>query len=327
MRSHKLYKTLFSDPYNPFYQNGVQKHKFIVYKGKGAWEVSPGTWHIDEPLVINGNLEIKPGTNLLFNSKSYLIVKGQLLARGLPDNGITLTSVTDSWKGLYVLQSEDISILEQVSIKNTSSLNHGLLDLTGGVTFYEADVNIKDSYFINSRAEDMLNLVKSKYTIDNLKMMNASSDAIDSDFSDGKIKGLTIENVAGDALDTSGSYVDIDNFEAREIKDKALSVGESSRVNIQNCKLSSIGVGIASKDGSKVKVSGCEIRDYKLASLMSYVKKNYYSSPSLTFSSTRPFDSSSAIRQIGTDMIVDGNPVKTSNLNVDELYNSTFMKK
>ena len=327
LRSHKLYKTLFSDPYNPFYQNGVQKHKFIVYKGKGAWEVSPGTWRIDEPLVINGNLEIKPGTNLLFNSKSYLIVKGQLLARGLPDNGITLTSVNDSWKGLYVLQSEDISILEQVSIKNTSSLNHGLLDLTGGVTFYEADVNIKDSYFINSRAEDMLNLVKSKYTIDNLKMMNASSDAIDSDFSDGKIKGLTIENVAGDALDTSGSYVDIDNFEAREIKDKALSVGESSRVNIQNCKLSSIGVGIASKDGSKVKVSGCEIRDYKLASLMSYVKKNYYSSPSLTFSSTRPFDSSSAIRQIGTDMIIDGNPVKTSNLNVDELYNSTFMKK
>ena len=25
--------------------------------------------------------------------------------------------------------------------------------------------------------------------------------------------------------------------------------------------------------------------------------------------------------------IIDGNPVKTSNLNVDELYNSTFMKK
>ena len=94
-----------------------------------------------------------------------MIVKGQLLARGLPDNGITLTSVNDSWKGLYVLQSEDISILEQVSIKNTSSLNHGLLDLTGGVTFYEADVNIKDSYFINSRAEDMLNLVKSKSQI------------------------------------------------------------------------------------------------------------------------------------------------------------------
>ena len=327
LRSHKLYKTLFSDPLNPFLQDGVQKHKFIASKGKGTWEVSPGTWHINQPLVINGNLEIKPGTNLIFSSGSYLIVKGQLLARGLPSKRITLTSENDSWKGLYVLQSEGTSLLEEVSIKNTSSLSHGLLDLTGGVTFYKADVNIKDSYFVNSRAEDMLNLVKSKYNIDNLIMMNASSDAIDSDFSEGKIRDLVIENVAGDALDTSGSYVDIYNFEAREIKDKALSVGESSRVNIKNCKLDSVGVGIASKDGSEVKVSECEIRDFKLASLMSYVKKNYYSSPSLTFSSPKPFDTSSAIRQIGTNMIVDGNSVKTSNLNVEELYNSTFMKK
>ena len=150
-----------------------------------------------------------------------MIVKGQLLARGLPESRITLTSEIDSWMGLYVLQSENISILEEVSIKNTSSLKHGLLDLTGGVTFYKADVIIKDSYFVNSKAEDMLNLVKSRYTIDNLKMMNASSDAIDSDFSVGKIKNLIVENVAGDALDASGGYLDIYNLEARRIKDKA----------------------------------------------------------------------------------------------------------
>ena len=88
-----------------------------------------------------------------------------------------------------------------------------------------------------------------------------------------------------------------------------------------------MGVGIASKDGSKVKVTGCEIRDYTLASLMSYVKKNYYPSPSLTFSSSKSFDISSTIRQIGTDMVINGKPVKTSSLDVEELYNSTFMKK
>ena len=327
LRSHKLYKTLFSDPYNPFLQNKDQKHNFMVYRGSGTWEVPSGTWHINQPWVINGNLVIKPGTNLIFNSNSYLIVKGQLLARGLPESRITFSSEIDSWMGLYVLQSENISILEEVSINNTSSLKHGLLDLTGGVTFYKADVIIKDSYFVNSKAEDMLNLVKSRYTIDNLKMMNASSDAIDSDFSVGKIKNLIVENVAGDALDASGGYLDIYDLEARRIKDKALSAGELSIVNIQNCKLNTVGVGIASKDGSKVKVNGCEIRDYTLASLMSYVKKNYYPSPSLTFSSSKSFDISSTIRQIGTDMVINDKPVKTSSLDVEELYNSTFMKK
>ncbi len=79
-----------------------------------------------------------PGTNLQFSKDAYIIVKGALTAIGGVDNPITLKAISDSWKGIYVLNSSKKSHMKNVNISNISALEDELLKLTGGITFYKS---------------------------------------------------------------------------------------------------------------------------------------------------------------------------------------------
>ena len=107
------------------------------------------------------------------------------------------------------------------------------------------------------------------------------SDGFDSDFSNGKIFNSKFSDVGGDAVDFSGSTVEIKNSSFHKIRDKAISVGESSKANLQNLKIKNLGVGIASKDGSSVTADNITISDYSMSAAMTFIKKDFYGVPSL----------------------------------------------
>ena len=327
VRHQKLYKTLISGIYNPLLKSNVSNFEFVNKAGDKEWVIPRGEWIIKSPMIVNGNLTIKPGAKLIFEDNAYLVIHGSIIANGTNHQSIVLTAKNKSWMGLYVYDSTLGSILNNVVISNTASIKHKLLTLSGGVNFYKANVDINHSKFIASTAEDMLNIVDSKFTIKNSSMSNSVSDALDSDFSDGYINNLVIKNIGGDAVDTSGSNLKISNLRVSHVIDKAISAGESSKVSISKCSLENVGVGIASKDGSHVLASECNIKNVELAALMSYVKKDFYGNPSLNISSSNFDVDAKFIRQYGTKLSIDDEYVPYSNLNVDQLYNSTFMKK
>ena len=318
---------MISGIYNPLLKSNVSNFEFVNKAGDKEWVIPRGEWIIKSPMIVNGNLTIKPGAKLIFEDNAYLAIHGSIIANGTNHQSIILTSKNKSWMGLYVYDSTLDSSLNNVVIRNTASIKHKLLTLSGGVNFYKANVDINHSKFIASTAEDMLNIVDSKYTIKNSSMSNSVSDALDSDFSDGYINNLVIKNIGGDAIDTSGSNLKISNLRVSHVIDKAISAGESSNVSISQCFLEDIGVGIASKDGSHVLASECNIKNVELAALMSYVKKDFYGNPSLNISSSNFDVDAKFIRQYGTKLSIDDEYIPYSNLNVDQLYNSTFMKK
>ena len=281
IKYQKLYKTLISGVKNPLLEENVLNFDFVNKKDDDTWVIPKGEWIVKSPIIVNGNLIIEPDVKLLFDDHAYLVVHGRIVANGKKHQKIILTSKNKSWMGLYVYESKLDSSLNNVVISNTSSINDKLLKLSGGVTFYKSNVNITNSKFTSSTAEDMLNFVKSKYVISDSVMLSARSDAIDSDFSDGYIRNLIIDNVGGDAIDTSGTNLKILNLKVSQVIDKAISAGESSSVSISKCSLENVGVGIASKDGSNVSVSGCTIKNAKLSALMSYTKKDFYGKPGL----------------------------------------------
>ena len=327
IKYQKLYKTLISGIYNPLLKSTVSNFEFVNKASDKEWVIPKGEWIIKSPMIVNGNLTIKPGAKLIFEDDAYLAIHGGIIANGTNHQSIVLTAKNKSWMGLYVYDSTLGSILNNVVISNTASIKHKLLTLSGGVNFYKANVDINHSKFIASTAEDMLNIVDSKFTIKNSSMSNSVSDALDSDFSDGYINNLVIKNIGGDAVDTSGSNLKISNLRVSHVIDKAISAGESSKVSISKCSLENVGVGIASKDGSHVLASECNIKNVELAALMSYVKKDFYGNPSLNISSSNFDVDAKFIRQYGTKLSIDDEYVPYSNLNVDQLYNSTFMKK
>ena len=167
------------------------------------------------------------------------------------------------------------------------------------------------------------------------------SDAFDSDFSNGFIKDIYLENINGDGVDFSGSKVRIKNINGQNIKDKLISAGESSKIEVFNLKSKNVGVSVASKDGSDVKITDCSIVDTKLIPFMTYIKKQNYSSPIMNITNcnidlmnradnlnSNELNDLKYFRQKGTNLNVDGiSEIVEKDLDVDLLYQTTIMKK
>lgn len=307
--------------------NNTKLPDFIEESAKASFRAKAGHWQVEGPLVIPGDLVVPPGTNFEFGSDAYLIIKGRLLANGDEKEPISFRPAGDTWKGIYVIEAKGRSSLDHVSVERTAALEAGLLQLTGGITFYKSDVDISNSSFVGAVAEDALNIVESDFSISKSTIQGAISDGLDSDFSTGRISNSQWRNIAGDAIDLSGSNVAIENVHVSAVGDKAISGGEQSNLVVKAGLLEDIGVGIASKDGSHIVANGISIRDYKLNALMAYVKKDYFGAPSLDVSQSDIADGSKWARQEGAELTIDGVNVEASELDIKELYNSDIMRK
>ena len=206
-------------------------------------------------------------------------------------------------------------------------MSDGILSLTGGVTFYQSDVNIANSVIDGTFAEDALNIVDSKFKISGSKIINTRSDGFDGDFSTGLIFDSLFSDIGGDAIDFSGGANEVKNVKIMDVRDKGVSAGEGSKVNLSNVFMSKVGVGIAAKDGSKVSANDINIKNYQLHAVMSYVKKDFFEPPSIVIKriihdGINPFS-----RQRGSSMTIDDQEIPQRNVNVKTLYSGGVMGK
>ncbi|MBT5399358.1 hypothetical protein HOL24_02320 [bacterium] len=312
---------------NPLLLNTVDKFDFINKLDENIYGIEQGNWVVNSPMIVDGDLQISSGANLIFSENSYIIVKGSLVAVGSESNPITLKAESDKWKGIYVLNAGKKSYLKNVNISNVTALEDELLKLTGGITFYKSDVDFENVRISDVKAEDAINIVESSFSLNSVFINNTISDGFDSDFSKGSVLHSKLSNIGGDALDFSGSNVLIENTTVINVKDKAVSAGEESVLNIENSHFDNIGVGVASKDGSLVTINNTRILDYKLYAAMSYIKKDFYSMPDISINNSSVSDGNSYIRQKGTNMTVDNIKIPESKMSVKKLYRNRVMSK
>ena len=68
-----------------------------------------------------------------------------------------------------------------------------------------------------------------------------------------KISNTAFDKSGGDAIDISGSNLKISKIKTKSTKDKAISIGENSIVELSDINIEDTGIAVAVKDGSKVK--------------------------------------------------------------------------
>lgn len=305
---------------NQLLVNNAEEFSFIEKLNKDKYKINQGNWNISKPVILDGDLQISAGANLTFNSEAYIIIKGSLSALGEKLNPINLKAKSNAWKGIYVLNAKKKSSLKNINISNIASLQDGLLSLSGGITFYKSDVDFESVTIENVIAEDAINIVESTFSLNSVIIDGTSSDGLDSDFSKGTIVKSKFSNIGGDALDFSGSNAVITNSSAINVKDKAVSVGEKSFIDINNSKFYKIGIGVASKDGSIVEVSNTSIADYKLYALMSFIKKDFYGFPKINAKNLIISNGNGYLRQKGSTMIINGKEIPESEIDIKKLY-------
>ena len=293
----------------------------------GNYFFKKGDWKIDNLLVFKGDLTIEAGTKIKFGDKSGLIVNGSLMINGDLDQPIIMESINSGWQGIYVYNSNKKSYIKNAILKNLTGIDQGLLKLTGSINFYNSDLLISNVFIENNKSEDAINLVNSNFEITKLNIQNSISDGIDFDFSSGSLTNSNFSKINGDAIDASGSTIFINKVSIEDVRDKAISAGENSSISINESKFNKIGVGVASKDGSRVEVLNSIFSNYKLYSIMSYNKKNIYGPSKMIVKNSKFEKNKLIINQYNNFISVDNIEINESYLNVKDLYQSSTMKK
>ena len=328
LRRTKVYPSMIKNVSNPL-EIPTSSNVFLTELRPNDFQIEKGNWNIENPLVINGNLSIEAGTILNFSEDSYLIVKGNISFIGKEDEKIQFVSTGKSWKGFYLISDGDSkSKIMNLVVKNTSATQDGILNLTGGFSIYNSNISIQNLYISDSKAEDSINIINSKINIDNLIVENSISDGFDCDFCSGAIKNLSFNEIGGDAIDFSGSSVNIYNANISNVKDKAISVGEKSYIKISDSSFLNVGVGVASKDSSETYLSNSVIKDFELYAVMTYQKKKIFGSESYLYLKNIDIEGDNPyISQKGTNLFVNDVKISEADLNVEEMYSQGVMKK
>jgi len=317
-------------------EEALERHPFLRWDAEAEiLRANRGDWQVAGSLVLPEGigLEAGPGTTLRFGADALLVASGPLRFRGSAEAPVTLRGLavpgrTRAWQGIVVLRSGAPLDWQHVVVADTTGIEHRGWRLTGGFTLRDSEARIVDSRFEGNRAEDAVNLIRSRFEFRGVSIRDTASDAFDCDFCEGSVIGGRVEQAGGDGIDVSGSVVGVDGTVIEDVADKAISVGERSRLDARNVSIRRVGTAIVGKDGSSVTFEDSKVSDVEHVAIMAYTKKREYGPGSViarNIEMVRVGRAASA--QHGSQVFIDGVSTAPGEVDVGDLYKQGYMKK
>ena len=215
--------------------------------------------------------------------------------------------------------------MEYVVFDALAESHSGRWNLTGGVNFYESDVEMNYCSFSNNNSEDALNIYLSTFSLTNSRFDNIMADAFDGDFCNGLVEKCSFETIGNDALDFSGSEIELKDIDIKNVKDKGVSAGENSiikgsRITINQCEL-----GLVSKDKSILTLDYSRLNNVTVPYLV-FQKKGEFGSAKLVLSNFQALNyKEKYLVEQGSDVTVNGKVVKSNYSDVKSvLYGNVY---
>ncbi len=300
------------------------QHPFIeIDPSQRLAQVRPGDWSVQGDLVVpaDSSLAMEPGTTLRFAEESVFVSSGPLDFRGTAEAPIRLVAAGTSWAGIFVRNAARSSWVH-VEVRDTAGIDRNGWQTTGGVTFYRSPVALSFCRFLDNSAEDALNVVRGEFDCHMSQFARCRSDAFDGDFVSGRFESCEFTDVGADGIDLSGADVEIDTAAFRGIGDKALSVGETSRLTASSIHIEDANMGVAAKDLSHVDLDTVYIRRTSTG-LACYIKKREYGPATIVAKDVKFEDVvTQALVQTGSRITIDEKEQATEDVDVDLLYSA-----
>jgi hypothetical protein len=264
--------------------NIYKAHFLDINESEKTITFKSGIHGIKEDLIIPGGYKVIAKDNCgidLLNSTT-IISYSPIFFYGSQKSPINIISTDTTGKGLLILNTKERSVLDNVHFNNLSNPSSFGWKLTGAVTFYEADISITNCLFSDNRqGDDYLNIIRSSYLIDNCIFRNVNADAFDSDFGLGMVVNTTFENCNNDAIDISGTNLEVKRVLMDNIGDKGLSAGENSQMNVHKIKIVNSEIAVCSKDMSAIIIDDAMLENNKIA-FTAYQKKSEFGQGTIT---------------------------------------------
>ena len=313
------YDPSFIDRDTPRQQPNYQDFPFLRLESSTKQiHLERGDWVLSQNLIIPEGYTFicGAGTNLDLRDSAIILSYSPIIFIGSEEYPITVSSSDSTGQGIVVLTSDRKSFLENAIFKNLSAASKGGWQLTGAVTFYESPVSISQCRFLENRSEDGLNIIRSKFKVQNSLFKDNLSDGLDSDFSDGYVSGTSFLNCGNDAIDCSGSDVDVCDCYINGMGDKGLSGGENSQLTVNHIEIKNSRIAVASKDRSIVNIKGVNMCGCNVAFAV-YQKKSEYGPSTMMASSIKLVDVVTPyLVEEGSILLVDNQKIDAFNKDV-----------
>jgi len=257
----------------------VQKIAFLqIDPDQKAIIIQPGTHRLDESLILPPGYRIRSrsGTILELANHALILSFSPLDFVGSQENPIIIRA-TDNGQGLAVINTgkDHPSELRYVIFDGLTNPRQGNWELTSAVTFYQSPVTIDHCQFINNQSEDGLNIVRGEFDISHTWFADTFSDAFDADYATGCFSNCSFARCGNDALDVSGSRVDLAKIDIVNCGDKGISGGELSYIEAKDISISRSEIAIAAKDFSDISIKELALTDCRVGFAL-YQKKPEY---------------------------------------------------
>jgi len=159
-----------------------------------------------------------------------------------------------------------------------SRFNH--FGLTGCLTFYKSSFENTKVFANgkNSQCEDVVNIVNSSGSIQDIEIRIASADGLDIDFSNLTIANLKVFDALNDCVDFSQGDYDISAGILQNCGDKGISIGERSMFIAKDIAINESHIGIASKDSSDSSIHSIDITNAQICAEAFQKKQEFFGS-------------------------------------------------
>lgn len=320
-------------PAAPTLVAALEQHPFLEFDlDFHRLTVPPGRHAVDGDLLLPENqiLHLMPGAELAFAPGAVAVV-GAINALGTKEAPIRFgpQDANNSFAGVLSLGTAGPNLLQFVEFRRTTGIQRGPWQTTGGVTLTGSRAVLNNCTFGECLGEDALNIVGAQTSCNDCTFDGGKSDLFDGDFINGSVTGCKFFNSDSDALDVSGSVLTVERCHFERIGDKALSIGEGSRVKARDCHVVSAMIAASSKDRSTVSIERLSVDAVERFVAVAYVKKPEFGPSTMTVDGLTWNGGGEPVFLVQTDctLKIDGRMIQTLDLDVKALYEQKILGK
>ncbi len=234
-----------------------EKQKTIHFK--------PGVHKILSDLIIPSGYRVIADEHVSLDllNKSKIISYSAILFSGTEEEFITIQSSDYTGQGIELITAPG-SVFKKVFFKNIMEVQDKQWERKGYITCYESKVEFNDCRFYDSKAKQVLNIIRSDFVIKDCLFQNVKEDALNIDFAKGKIINCVFENCEK-AINATMSRIDLKSVYVNEAKGAAFYLKEGSQVTGGDVRIKKSLEAIHAQGFSDVNLNGVILTEVKKA--------------------------------------------------------------
>lgn len=226
-------------------------------------ELGPGLVEVPTTRVFGAHQEVKvrAGTRFALGAQASLIFLGKVQFLGTAAEPVIVERKgAEFWGGVAVLgPATRGSRFEHVQMSGGSSARHRIASLPAMFNVHDtSDITLDHCRFRqNSGKGDVVHVAYVEgLTVADSEVRDATEDAWDLEFTQGRLDRVRVVNAGDDALDLMSSKLEITASLLLGAKGNAVSAGEETHARLRDSLIARANVAILSKNASRVDLSG-----------------------------------------------------------------------